>query len=91
MTGQSTEEARSFRYYRVGDLTDNWFFGNEFVGVANDAQVYGRYLGDSTQQISIFDYSDHPATIYSTKLKSDDDDVSGGSGIRLWMQMAAAL
>jgi hypothetical protein len=58
-----------------GDHTDNWLFGNEFVGAANDPQVYGRYLGDSAQQISSFDYSDKPATIYGTKLKSDDDDI----------------
>ena len=52
-----------------GDLTDNWFFGNEFVGAANDALIYRRYLGYSTQQISIFDYNDKPAAIYGTNFK----------------------
>ena len=47
-----------------GDLEDNWFFGNEFVGVVDDAEVYERYLGDSASRISIFDYSDKPAAIY---------------------------
>jgi hypothetical protein len=37
-----------------GGLANNWFFDNDFVGATN-GEVFGRYLGYSTSEISIFD------------------------------------
>eukprot|EP01047_Picozoa_sp_COSAG01_P034548 COSAG01_NODE_2600_length_7396_cov_35.648212_10_plen_445_part_00 len=37
-----------------GGLVNNWFFDNDFVGATN-GEVFGRYLGYSTSEISIFD------------------------------------
>ena len=38
-----------------GNLVDNWFFDNDFVG-ATDDEVFGRYLETPVTRLSIFDY-----------------------------------